>query len=174
MYIKYNAKIYDLIYSNLKEKYVITTYCEEKVDETFYKMWDYYAKDYVEIDPNIQDIYDVDFYVTYTDDSETLKHGEPVTRWNINKMGMLYRKPDMEKGEVGLHLPHDSWSDDWIQDDKYSCSKIVDLYDCSDYTVVYTYSVKDGKKLDEPLVEEVVMTAEDFLQERLKYRLTKI
>lgn len=168
-----------IIYKGLIYRYRLTdnellTYCVNKIDDTFSEEEGIFYKSIDNTDPNIQDIYDVDFYVTYTDDSETLKHGEPVTRWNINKMGMLYRNPDMEKGEVGLHLPHDSWSDDWIQDDKYSCSKIVDLYDCSDYTVIYTYSVKDGKKLDEPLIEEVVMTAEDFLQERLKYRLTKI
>ena len=172
MYIKYNDVLYDFL--DKKEYYKIITRISSKTDESFYKKFEVFVKEIKLTDSNIQDIYDVDFYVTYTDDSETLKHGQPVTRWNINKMGMLYRRLDMEKNEIGLSLPHDSWSDDWIQDEKYSCSKIVDLYDCSDYTVVYTYTFKDGKKLDEPYVEEVKMTAEDFQQERLKYRLTKI
>ena len=170
MYIKYNQKIYDLIYSNMKKKTVISTYLEDKTDESFYRISDYYAKDFSEADPNIQDIYEVDFYVTYTDDSETLKHGEPVSRWHINNMGMIYRTPDIEKNEIGLSLLHDSWSKDWIQHDKYECSKIVNLHDCTDFTVVYTYTYRNGKKLEEPMVEEVTVEAEEFKALMLQYR----
>ena len=174
MYIKYNAKIYDLIYSNFEKKYVITTYFDEKVDESFYKMWDYYAKDYVETDQNIQDIYDVDFYVTYTDDSETLKKADKQGKWLVNEGRPLYRNPEIEENELGLSLIKQSFSEDWIMDDRCSCSKIVDLYDCSDYTVVYTYIFKDGQKLDEKEVVEIEMTADEFKKEMIKYKAKNI
>ena len=55
-------------------------------------------------------------------------------------------------------------------DDRCSCSKIVDLFDCTDFTVVYTYTYKDSKKLDEVIVEEVKVEAEEFKSLMLQYR----
>lgn len=86
----------------------------------------------------------------------------------------MYKSPKIEKDEVGLTLSHDSWSEDWIQDDKYSCSKIVDLHDCSEYTVIFTYVFKDGKKLEEPLIEEKMVSVEEFKEEMIKYRKSNI
>ncbi|MBQ2982941.1 MAG: hypothetical protein IJD58_12630, partial [Lachnospiraceae bacterium] len=116
MYIKYKDVLYH--YRNLKECKKIVTWIESKSGDEFYKHLSVWVKIISDDDPNIQDIYEVDFYVTYTDDSETLKHGEPVSRWHINNMGMIYRTPDIEKNEIGLSLLHDSWSKDWIQHDK--------------------------------------------------------
>ena len=86
----------------------------------------------------------------------------------------MYKNPVIEKNEVGLTLSHDSWSEDWIQDDKYSCSKIVDLYECSEYTIVYTYVFRDGKKLEKPLIEEKQVSAEEFKEKMIKYRKNNI
>ncbi len=172
MYIKYNNKLFELI--NYREKQIITTYFKNKCDETFEKTWDYYVKEFVEEDSNIQDLFDVDFVLTYIDTSETTKHGKNETRWNVNEGRPMYRSPEIEKDEIGLVLSHDSWSEDWIQDDKYSCSKIVNLYDCSEYTIIYTYTWKNGKKLEEPLVEEKRVSAEVFKEEMIKYRKSNI
>ena len=174
MYIKYNDKIYELIYCGVVDKEVVSTYFKEKTDETFYEIFDYYAKDFINTDVNIQDIYNVDFYVSYTDESETLKQAPTVERWCVNEGRPMYRNPELEKNELGIVLQQVTRSDDWIQDDKCSCSKIIDLYECSDYTVKYTYTFKDGKKLDEKEIVEVKMKAEEFKAEILKYRSENI
>lgn len=172
MYIRYNNNIYELI--NYKGKKKITTYFNDKCDNTFEKTWDYYAKEYLDDDTNVQDIFNVDFMLTYIDTSETTEHGIYVTKWNVNEGRPIYRNPVIENDEIGLSRPHDSWSEDWIQDDKYSCSKIVNINECSNYTIVFTYWVKNGEKLEQPLIEEKEVTAEEFKEQMIKYRKSNI
>lgn len=170
MLMKYANKLYRYI-SNYNE---IVTYNNINIDSTFENDNGIYYKKIFADDIKIQDIFDVDFVLTYIDTSETTKHGKYETRWNVNEGKPMYKSPAIEKDEVGLTLSHDSWSEDWIQDDKYSCSKIVNLYECSEYTIVYTYVFKNGKKLEEPLIEEKQVSAEEFKKEMIKYRKTNI
>ncbi len=172
MFIKYDNKLYRFL--DKKEYFKIITSNDKNITEDFYKSIDVYVKKITIEDSNIQDIFDVDFVLTYIDTSETTKHGKYETRWNVNEGKPMYRSPEIEKDEVGLVLSHDSWSEDWIQDDKYSCSKIVNLYDCSEYTIIYTYTWKNGKKLEEPLVEEKKVSAEEFKEEMIKYRKSNV
>lgn len=60
MYIIYNNILYELI--NYRGKYKITTYFKEKCDRSFVRTWDYYLKEYLETDTNIQDIFNVQFF----------------------------------------------------------------------------------------------------------------
>lgn len=170
MNVKYSNKIYGF----LTEDKELLTYKKEKTDETFeYDDGIYYKQ--IEIDDKkIEEIYDVDFYVYYMDNSETLKKAGVSGKWCVDEGRPLYRMPDIEKDELGLWLGNISWSEDWIHDDKCSCSKIVNLYDCSNYTVKYTYIFKDGKELPGKEIVEVKMDAEDFKAEMIKYRLTNI
>ena len=168
MYIKYRDIIYDFVVD--KDGYNIVTRSKDKANDTFLKTKYSYYKVILEDDTNIQDIYEVDFYVTYTDESETLKRAGNPSRWLVNEGRPLYKNPEIEKNELGLSLIQQSYSDDWIMDDRCSCSKIVDLFDCTDFTVVYTYTNKDGKKLDEVIVEEVKVEAEEFKMLMLKYK----
>lgn len=172
MFIKYKDILYDL----LEEKTYLSIITRNKLksNEDFLKTKGSFYKNISLDDINIQDIFEVDFVLTYIDTSETTKHGTYETRWNVNEGKAMHKSPVIEKDEVGLTLPHDSWSEDWIQDDKYSCSKIVNLCDCSEYTVIFTYEYKDGKKLEKPLVEEKQVMAEEFKEEMIKYRKDNI
>lgn len=185
-YIKYGNNIYELIHHRLLDRKLITTYHKVKTDDSFYMISDYYAKDYEIGDENIQDIYEIDFFVVYNDTSETVKEAAKYvyegTRmpessqraikegiWCVNEGIPRYRAPILEENEVGLGLDQVSHSDDWVMDDRSSCSKIVNLYDCSGYIVRYTYSFKDGVQLPEAEVVEVKMEAEAFKEEMLKH-----
>lgn len=112
--------------------------------------------------------------MSYMDDSETLKASGADGVWCVNEGRPLYRCPKIENNELGLSLMYGSICDEWTQDDKGSSSKIIDLYDCSDHTVVYTYSFKDGKPLAENEMIKIKMEPEDFKNEMLKYRLSNI
>ncbi len=189
MFIKYDNKLYDFL--DKQEYFKIITRKESKADETYYKKMYVFVKEITPSDSKIEDIYEVDFYVMYVDTSDTLKNAEKYvyeganifesTRraveeniWCVNEGRPLYRVPELEKNELGLNLCQISCSDDWKMDDRGSCSKIVDLYECSDYTVVYTYTYKDGQPLAEKEVVEVKMDAEAFKAEMLKYRRENI
>lgn len=96
MYISYNNILYKLI--TYKGKKEITTYFKEKCDSSFMKMVGfqttyiddtsldshddsiYYFKEISIEDTAIQNIFDVDFVLTYVDVSETTKHGKYQTR----------------------------------------------------------------------------------------------
>ena len=189
MYIKNNNELFYLV--DKKDYYKIVTRKESKSDKTFYSRLNVFIKEIAIDDPDIRDIYDVDFFVIYFDESETIKKAakyvyegtgmlQPSQRaikegiWCVNEGRPLYRTPKIEDGEVGLWLHQQSCSDDWVMDDRCSCSKIVDLYDCSGYIVKYTYTVKDGVQLPKEEIVEVKMSAEDFRNEMLKYRIGNI
>lgn len=170
MYIKYNSTLYR--YS--KKNREILTYYTEKTDETFKPYSKLYYKEIELDDEKIEDIYDVDFYVYYMDDSETLKNACVSGIWCVNEGKPLYRTPKIEENELGLGLDNLSLSEDWIRDDRSSCSKIVNLYDCKDYTVKYKYIFKNGKVLSKEEVVKEKMDAEEFKAEMLKYRTENI
>lgn len=86
----------------------------------------------------------------------------------------MYRAPVLEENEVGQWLNGQSCSEDWVMDDRCSCSKIINLYDFSVYIVKYTYTFKDGVRLPEEEIVEVKMSEEDFKNEMLKYRIGNI
>ena len=174
MYIKYNGIIYEKITDVITGKEIITTYYKEKTDETFYKRWDYYAKEFNKDDKKIEDIYDVDFYVYYMDDSETLKKANVDGIWCVNEGRPLYRNPELEKNELGLILNKVTYSEDWVQFDGCTCGKIVDLYECGEYKIKYTYKYKDGKELQGEESVEVKMQAESFKEEMLKHRVSNV
>ena len=150
MYIKYNNELFDLV--DKIDYYKIVTRKESKSDKTFYSRLSVFIKEIAIDDTDIQDIYDVDFFVIYSDESETIKNaakyvcegtGMPQSSqraikegiWCVNEGRPLYRSPVLEENEVGLWLNGQSCSEDWVMDDRCSCSKIIDLYDCSGWRI---------------------------------------
>ncbi|MBQ2745694.1 MAG: hypothetical protein IJF37_08815 [Lachnospiraceae bacterium] len=170
MFLKYANKLYEVIYCCLVDKDVISTYCKEKTDNTFYSVSDYYAKDFVITDPDIQDIYDINFYVDYIDEKQTMKLMRGVTRWCVNDNRPMHKAPEIEKDELGIQGPGMNSTDGWVVYDQGASSKIIHLSDCTGFIVEYKYTVKDGKVLEKKLVEEVRMNAEEFKAEMIKHR----
>lgn len=170
MYIKYNDKLYRY----LEDERKILTYDVEKTDKTFSNKRNIYYKIIDADDGNIESIYDVDFYVYYMDDSETLKKANVDGIWCVNEGRPLYRNPELEKNELGLILNKVTYSEDWVQFDGCTCGKIVDLYECGEYKIKYTYKYKDGKELQGEESVEVKMQAESFKEEMLKHRVSNV
>ncbi len=183
MFIRYK----NMVYRYIQRRNELVTARKEKVDDTFLQDGSIFFKQIDTMDQDIQDMYEIDFFVVYNDTSETVKEAakyvyegtnmpESSQRaikegiWCVNEGIPRYRFPILEENEVGLGLDQVSHSDDWVMDDRSSCSKIVDLYDCSEYIVRYTYSFKDGVQLPEAEVVEVKMEAEAFKEEMLKHR----
>ena len=71
MYIKYNNELFYLV--DKKDYYKIVTRKESKSDKTFYSRLNVFIKEIAIDDLDIRDIYDVDFFVIYFDESETIK-----------------------------------------------------------------------------------------------------
>lgn len=198
MYIDYKGQLYHLIGRSMffDDKSAISTYFKEKTDDTFCEVSDYYAKELKPDDPNVQNIYDVDYYVVYHDTSETVKKRaaelkkciekgdhhigddelDAVFRhiWCANGGAPIIDSPTIENNEVEIILSGNSCSEDWIMFDRGLCYKAVNIYDCEKLIVRYTYSVRDGKKLAKKEVVEVTMEPEEFKAEKLKHGIGNI
>ena len=166
MYIKYNEKLYRY----LEDDNELLTYKEDKIDSNFEEDDGIWFKEITPNDSNIQDIYDINFYVDYIDEKQTMKLMRGVTRWCVNDNRPMHRAPEIEKDELGIQGPGMNSTDGWVVYDQGASSKIIHLSDCTGFIVEYKYTVKDGKVLEEKLVEEVRMNAEEFKAEMIKYR----
>lgn len=161
MYIKYLDKIYELIYCGLVDKKVISTYYIEKTDKTFYNVSDYYAKDYSSTDPDIQDIYDVKFYIKWDSQLESV-----ITKWHIETCDYFT--------DGSVRLCHEGYLPGWKIVEKGLSETYLKAEKIEGYSVEYKYVVKDGKKLDEPLVVEKEVDRQEFDELVEMYRSTNI
>lgn len=199
MYINYKGRLYHLIEKSMffDGKPAISTHFKEKTDDTFsfFENSDYYAKELKPDDPNVQNIYDVDYYVVYHDTSETVKKRaaelkkyiekgdhigddelDAVFRhiWCANGGAPILDPPTIKNNEVEIILNGESCSEDWIMFERGFCYKAVNIYDCEKLIVRYTYSVRNGKKLSKKEIVEVTMAPEDFKAEKLKHGIGNI
>ena len=169
MYVIYKKRLYDVYYQGSLN--LLGTYKNDKCLQGFYEDEGCYIRNMTEIENEIESIFDVKFYVTYVNKTKTIKGKR---RWQVSETVPLHRGFDIEKNEVGICVNGMSRSSDWIQFDSCACSKIVDISECSDFTVRYEYSRKDGVDYEEPLIEEQEVSAEEFKQIMVSYRRQNI
>lgn len=196
MCIEYKGQLYHLTEKSMffDDKPAISTHFKEKTDDTFCEVSDYYVKELKPNDADVQNIYDVCFYVIYHDTSETVRKRASELkeyvekgdchisdgefdeiyrhRWCVNE-NHAYHYADIENNEVSI-VTIGASSEDWVNVDCGLCSKTVSVFDCEKLLVEYTYSVRDGKKLTKKEVVEVTMDPEDFKAEMLEYRIGNI
>ena len=75
------------------------THDEQKAINGFQKEHDFYYKVIETTYPNIQYIYDINFYVDYIDEKQTMKLVWGVTRWCINDNSSMHKLLEIEKDE---------------------------------------------------------------------------
>lgn len=161
MLIIYNSFLYRYIKN--KNHIEIVTYDKNKVDKSFKLDDDIYYKDVLLDDPKIQDIFDVQFFLNW--DSH-LKDVDK--RWEILTDGEYMKGNHVLLRFVNGFLPG------WTIEEQVVCSKYVDIDECEDFSVVYTYKVKNGKRLETPVVEEQKVSKEEFQKLVLQYRINNI
>ena len=161
MYIRYNSEIYRFL--DKKEYYKIITRNKNKTTDEFYKNKDVYVKKITKTDINIQDIFNVQFFLRWDSYFEKVN-----TLWEVFA-DKSYLKDDqvLIRFANGL-LPG------WRAEEQTVCSRYVDINKCEDFTVLYTYVYKDGIKLEKPSVEEKRVSAKEFKEKMIKYGKSNI
>lgn len=147
MFVKYANDLY--CYRDLKETKLIVTHKEKENDNEFYKHRSVWVKKISSTDPNIQDIFDVKFFVKWDSHMEYV-----TTKWNI---GTENYRPD---GRV--HLYHEGHLPEWYIEEKGLCSRDIEADVIEGYSVKYIYKTKDGQKLDESLEIEKEVDRQEF------------
>ena len=157
-----NGQIYNATYLD-KIRIRISSNIFEKCDESFELSWTKHAKfKIVEIE-NLDQLYDINFFVEYEDNSPTnTKHQ---TEWCVNVSAPIFPDQNIYKGEVELILSTSSRSADWYQADKCYCTKVVNLKDCKRIWVEYWYYKYDGNVYDRknPYKETKEVSIEEFI-----------
>lgn len=157
MFIKYDNKLYR--YLNKKEYYKIITRNNEKITEEFYKSSESYVREISTDDTNIQNIFDIQFYLDWD------SHLEKVDKtWEISiQENRLIEEKVFLRFAYGL-LPG------WRAEEQTVSSRYVDINECENFAVIYIYHLKDGERLEEPLRVEEKLTKEEFITKVIQYR----
>ena len=157
MFIIYKDTLYDLVEE--KTHLIIITRNELKLNENFLKTKRSFYKNILLNDPNIQDIFNIQFFLKWD------SHFEKVdTVWEIfTDKSYLNENQVLMRFANGL-LPG------WRAEEQTVCSRYVDINECEDFTIVYTYTVKDGIRLETPLKQEKKVSKEEFQKTVIQYR----
>ncbi len=161
MFMIYNSFLYR--YIKEKNHFEIVTYDKNKIDNGFMLEDDIYYKEIQKDDKCIQDIFKVQFFLKWD------SHFDDVDEvWEILlDGGRLKGNQVLLKFAKGI-LPG------WTVEEQTVCSKYVDIDECEDFSVVYTYTVKDGNVLKDPMVVEQKVSKEEFQKIITQYQTKNI
>ena len=162
MIANYNGKLFNWV--SVKFKNYIMTYDKEKIDDFFEVQRGYFIKRVEMDDEGLISIREVHFIVEYDDDVECEKE------WIADEGRPLYEVPDIEKGEIGISVGHDSRGEGWVQHDKNASSKMIHLADCKRFTVETVYLFENGRYLASARKERLNVSMKDFQQMMIDYR----
>lgn len=131
----------------------LVTFDKNKKLEGFEAKRDYY-KNVVKLDDSrLESIYDIHYWVKYTDCIEKSEI------WNIDEGRAVGFLSNIENNEVVINVDHNAKDSSWTQYDKYAASKKIKLTECAEYWVEKIFFKKNGR-LVEKNVEKIKVSLE--------------
>ncbi len=161
MFIIYKDTLYDM--SDKKTHFNIITRLKAKADGDFLSKEEIFYKQIPKDDKYIQDIFDVEFFLKW---DSGLKDVD--SKWGILAISMQMKENQILLTFANGILPG------WRAEEQTVCSKYVNIDECEDFSVVYTYAVKDGNVLKEPMIVEQKVSKEEFQKLAHQYRTKNI
>ncbi|HQA59130.1 MAG TPA: hypothetical protein PK033_14820 [Acetivibrio sp.] len=161
MLIIYKNNLYDLL--DEKTHFVIITRLKAKTDTSFLSTGKAFYKYIPKDDADIQDIFGVQFFLQW---NSHLK--------NVEKKWEILTESEYLKGNQVLLKFFNGILPGWNIEEQTVCSKYVDIVECEDFAVKYTYTVKDGNKLKEPTISEQKVSKEEFQKLVIQYQIRNI
>ena len=139
----------------------IVSYDERSKEKGFEAEKDYYVKMIKIEDEDLEELYEVSFYVRYKDSVEENEI------WEI--LYGTYLEMDIPRGIVVITLWGGMRNDNkWKIVEKGMSEKQISLKDCTEYIIKNVYSKKAGKVVDK-LEETVSVSEEEFKKAMLEY-----
>ena len=153
MLAEYEGYVY---IANIKDQQVtLLTYDQSKSLESFEAKRDYFKKNVDLDEPSLSAIYDIHFYVKYKDFIENIEI------WLVDEGRAVGLKEDVEKNEVVIDVAHDAKDDSWVQYEKGTSAKKINLSDCEEYIVEKKYSKRNERIVNE-IIEKSSVTLNVF------------
>ena len=138
----------------------IVSYDERSKEKGFEAEKDYYVKMIKIEDEDLEELYEVSFYVRYKDSVEENEI------WEI--LYGTYLEMDIQRGIVVITLRSMRNDNKWKIVEKGVSEKQISLKDCTEYIIKNVYSKKAGKVVDK-LEETVSVSEEEFKKAMLEY-----
>ncbi|MDP4180485.1 MAG: hypothetical protein Q8942_05255 [Bacillota bacterium] len=161
MFIIYKDNLYDLL--DEETHLNIITRQKTKADKDFLSTGKSYYKEIKKDDKYIQDIFNAQFFVEWDSHLDDID----------NKWEILTEHEYLKDNQVLLKFVNGILPG-WTVEEQAICSKYVDIDECEDFSVVYTYTVKDGKTLKSPMVVEQKVSKDDFQKLVLQHQFNNI
>ena len=137
----------------------IVSYDERSEEKGFEAEKDYYVKMIKIEDEDLEELYEVSFYVRYKDSVEENE------MWIVDEGRAVGLIPDIENGIVVIDVPNSPKDDTWIQYERGASAKHISLKDCTEYMIKKVYRKKAGKIVDK--LEETISVNEEELKKAM-------
>ena len=134
----------------------IVSYDERSEEKGFEAERDYYVKMIKIEDEDLEELYEVSFYVRYKDSVEENE------MWIVDEGRAVGLIPDIENGIVVIDVPNSPKDDTLIQYERGASAKQILLKDCTEYMIKKVYRKKAGKIVDK--LEETISVNEEELK----------
>ncbi|HOJ79044.1 MAG TPA: hypothetical protein PL158_13260, partial [Bacillota bacterium] len=161
MFMIYNNNLYHIL--DEKSHYVIITRQKAKADGGFSATKLSFYKEIPKDDRLIQDIYQVQFFLKWDSHLD-----------GVDKRWRILTEPEFIQDNRVLLKFTNGILPGWEIEEQAVCSKYVAIDECEDFQIRYTYTVKDGKVLEQPMVLEEKVSKEDFQNGIVKHQIRNI
>lgn len=160
MLAEYKNKTYIANFKNNKIK--LLTYDRNKVIEGFESKRDYFIKT-VDINASyLKTLYEIHFYVKYTDSVENNNE------WIVDEERAVGLNGNIENNEIIIDVLHDSKDEAWITYEKGAAAKRISLTECKDFIIEKIYLKLDDKIVNKTIKKSV--TIDEFKNYIIKTR----
>ena len=153
-------------YQHFRGKTIVLARNGQPVDESFQKKGGIFQKIVNINDPEIKDIYNVKYYVEYSDN--TVKD---TIIWQIGDGFHVDRPYNIEKGEACIGVFGAVSVGGWNTNGRDESHKIIRLSDCTKFFVEYSYEKIDFILCSEPVIERVELSMENLIEAVKKHRV---
>ncbi|MBO4291463.1 MAG: hypothetical protein J5898_06105 [Lachnospiraceae bacterium] len=136
MRAEYKGLVYNAALRN--DAATLMTFDTEKKLKGFETKKEFFNKTVKIDDPLLDAVYELHYWVKYCDSIEKTE------LWMVDEGRSHGAAADIEKDEIVITVNHDPLDDSWIQDEKGTAYKKIQLSDCTEYMIEKKYAVRNG------------------------------
>lgn len=121
------------------DQVTLITFDSKKALEGFEPKRDYFKKIVQLDDPVLAELYEIRYWVKYTDSVETKD------LWLVDEGRSVGLSAFLENDEIIIDVTHDAKDDSWMQYDKGAAAKKISLCDCTDCFIEKIYKKRKDR-----------------------------
>lgn len=164
MYAVINGYLY--WYQHFRGKTIVLARNGQPVDESFQDKGGFYQKIVEKNDSEIKDIYNVKYYVEYSD--STVKD---TNIWEIGDGFQADRPYMIENGDACIGIFGAVSGNGWNTNGRDESFKIISLSKCTKFYAEYSFEKKDFNICSENITEKIELSKDELIETIKKHRV---